>query len=104
MAINMMHRMKAAIRNVLGQAGYEIFKKDPRRYDQEGLTSYHRRDFANDHKFTEAYDYAFNATKADPTHYAPSRVYIATWGAKAAPRRQGDFVKCGTARAFVSCQ
>jgi hypothetical protein len=100
--------MKALIKNVLRQAGYEIRRRPGRGadqcgvYDQDGLLTAHGHDFVYDRAFNEAYDYAFNATKADPAHHGPWRVHIAMWAAKTALRRQGDFVECGTARAFVS--
>jgi hypothetical protein len=97
--------MKAIIREVLRQAGYEIInhkKPPPGMYDQDGLRTNHGHDFVDDPTFIEAYQYAFNATKEDPAHHGPWRVHIAMWAATTALRRQGDFVECGTARAFVS--
>jgi hypothetical protein len=110
--------MKALIQKLLNRAGYEIHRMPGRRmsgpplptldrsnpdmYDQDGLRTVHGHDFADDRTFSEAYDYAFNATKADPGHHGPWRVHVAMWAAKTALRRQGDFVECGTARAFVS--
>ena len=66
------------------------------------FSTQHGHDFMSDPRFNEAYDYAFNATKADPAHHGPWRVHIATWAANTALRRNGDFVECGTARAFVT--
>lgn len=107
-----------AFQELLNRAGYEIHRMPGRRmsgpplptldrsnpdmYDQDGLRTVHGHDFADDRTFREAYDYAFNATKADPGHHGPWRVHVAMWATKTALRRQGDFVECGTARAFVS--
>ena len=77
-------------------------RSNPDMYDQDGLRTMHGHDFADDRTFSEAYDYAFNATKADPGHHGPWRVQVAMWAAKTALRRRGHFVECGTARAFVS--
>jgi hypothetical protein len=95
--------MKALIQKSLRLAGYELRKKPSRdEYNQDGLRTVHSHYFMDDRTFGDAYDYAFNATKADPAHHGPWRVHIAMWAAKTALRRQGDFVECGTARAFVS--
>jgi hypothetical protein len=96
--------MKAVIKKLLRNAGYDIVKLRPSDsiYNEDGLQTVHGHDFAKARRFIEAYDYAFNATKADPAHHGPWRVHIAMWAANTALRRQGDFVECGTARAFVT--
>lgn len=102
--------MKASIKKLLRLAGYEIRNlrnrpatyDQPGTYNQDGLQTYHGHDFVNERNFIKAYEYAFKATTADPAHHGPWRVHIAMWAAKTALRRHGDFVECGTARAFVS--
>jgi hypothetical protein len=101
-AIDGKRLMKAEIKKFMRRVGFEVRKWNPSAYDQDGLRTVHGHDFVDDRIFAEAYEYALNATKADPVHHGPWRVHIAMWAAKTALRRHGDFVECGTARAFVS--
>ena len=94
--------VEKAIQNGFRKLGLDIRRTPQGIYDQDGLTSVHGHSFMEDPAFSEAYKYAFDATKADPDHHGPWRVHIAMWAAKTALRRDGDFVECGTARAFVT--
>jgi hypothetical protein len=94
--------VRHAIQRVLQSFGYRLNRIRPKIYDQDGLITEHGHDFMADPRFCEAYNHAFNATKKDPSHHGPWRVHIATWAASTALRRDGDFIECGTARAFVT--
>jgi hypothetical protein len=94
--------MKSLVQHMLRKCGYHLSKIRPELYNEDGLSTSHGHDFVDDPRFSDAYNYAFDATRADPSHHGPWRVHIATWAASTALRRQGDFVECGTARAFVS--
>ena len=97
-----LERLKLATKATARHIGIDVMRRWPNTYNEDGLRTFHGHDFVNDPKFISAYDYAFNATKEDPTHHGPWRVHVALWAAQTALRREGDFVECGTARAFVS--
>jgi hypothetical protein len=94
--------MKQIIQTAIRRAGYELSRRRAEHYDTDGLRTSHGHHFENDPAFMAAYEYAFNAASKDPSHHGTWRVHVAACAAKTALRRGGDFVECGTARAFVS--
>jgi hypothetical protein len=94
--------MKALLKKLLGNAGYEVQRKRSDLYDQEGLRTGQNHQFMKDERFADAYSAAIEATNNEPQRHGPWRVHVALWIASNALRLGGDFVECGVYRGFMS--
>jgi|SRR5262245_25876044 len=98
----MKHIMKSMLRRAAALVGYEINRKGPDIYSQDGLRTVHSLEFSRQARFTDAFNHALLATDNHPQHHGPWRVHVALWAAQNALRLGGDFVECGVFRGFIS--
>ena len=94
--------MKTLLKKMVSFAGYEVLKKNPELYDQEGLRTHQNHDFMKDEQFVNAVSAAVKATNNNPQRHGPWRVHVALWAAGNVLRLGGDFVECGVYRGFIS--
>ena len=93
--------VRAFNRNPWTSERLELFPRDARPlYAEDGLWSYRRHSFIEDHRFRAAYQRAVTAAGFD--YEIRWRVHTALWAASTAATVDGAFVECGTGRGFVA--